>query len=671
MKIGSVKIENFRCFKCQTIDFDDYTCFVGPNGAGKSTVFYALNLFFRQYKDSKTDLSKLTIHDFHHKDTTNEIRVTVTFTDLSAPAKEMLSDYVRQDKLTVTAVAKYDNVTERAEVKQYGNRLGFQEFRVYFEALKNNAKANELKEVFAGLKEKYPDLRSATTKDDMAASLQEYEAANPEKCQLIQSEDQFYGISKGANKLSSFIQWVFVPAAKDVTEEAEESKVSALGQLLARTVRSKVSFDEKVNEILRTTKGQYQALLDAEQGVLDDISKSLQTRLASWAHPNISAQVLWKQDPDKSVKVEEPWAYIKIGERGFEGDLSRFGHGLQRSYMLALLQELALLDDENAPTLIMGIEEPEIYQHPPQARYLAETLLELSEKGSQLLVCTHNPLFIPGDNFDKIRIVRECGNPSFTSVQSLTYQNLSSELQKVGEKALKESGMIAKLYPSLNPVINEMFFCKVLILVEGNEDVAYIISYLILTGKIVDFRKYGCHIVPVDGKNRLIKPLAMAKLLNIPALVVFDADTNKTREDEVIKHKKENKAILALQGHSTENEWPDTQIIKENLTCWHTNLTNLIREEFGADWEVYRNKSSAYYDNAGDLEKNPLAIAKTLELAWNDGRSSTTLIQLVDRILQFAEKVAPTQPRPAAQSKEVVTSAERRLALEQEGSPAS
>src|SRR5690606_37084898 len=213
------------------------------------------------------------------------------------------------------------------------------------------------------------------------------------------SEDQFYGASRGANRLSPHIQWVFVSASKDATEESEESKTSALGQLLARTVRSKVSFDEKVNELRTEAKKQYQAILDAEQSALDDISNSLQNRLASWAHPNLSAKVLWKQDPEKSIKVEEPFAYIKIGERGFEGDLSRFGHGLQRSYMLALLQELALIDDVNAPTLIMGIEEPELYQHPPQARYLAETLIELSEKGAQLLLCTHNPLFIPGDNF--------------------------------------------------------------------------------------------------------------------------------------------------------------------------------------------------------------------------------------------------------------------------------
>jgi predicted ATP-dependent endonuclease of OLD family len=638
MKIESLRIENFRSYKDETIFLDDYSCFVGPNGSGKSTVFYALNIFFRQYKDSKTDLSKLTENDFHHKDTQNDIRITVTFNDLSEQAKEDLKDYVRQDKLIVTAVAKFDPTVERAEVKQYGNRLGIEDFRKFFEADKEQKKVTELKEIYASVQSKYSDLRNATSKADMIEGLKEYESSHPDKCALIPSEDQFYGATRGTNRLAPHIQWVFVPAVKDAIEEGEESKTSALGQLLARTVRSKISFDEKINELKAKAREQYQALLDAEQSSLDDISISLQKRLTAWAHPNLTAKVLWKQDPDKSVKVEEPAAYIKIGERGFEGDLARFGHGLQRSYMLALLQELALLDDENAPTLIMGIEEPELYQHPPQARYLAETLIELSEKGEQILLCTHYPLFIPGDNFDKIRIVRECGNPSYTKITSVSYDDLSKELATVGERHLKETGMVAKLYPSLNPVINEMFFCKVLFLVEGQEDIAYITSYLMLTGKIIDFRKNGCHLVPVDGKNRLIKPLAMAKLLGIPAKVIFDADTNKTKADEITKHKKDNKAILALQGHIAENEWPTSNIFKDNLSCWLTNLTDTIKAEFGADWQTYRDKASAFYDNAGDLEKNPLAVAKTLELAWADGKKSQLLLDLIDRIIDYAEK---------------------------------
>jgi predicted ATP-dependent endonuclease of OLD family len=145
VKIESVRIENFRSFKDETIKFDNYTCFVGANGSGKSTVLNALNVFFRQYKDSKTDLSKLTGEDFHHKNTDEPVKITVTFTELSDTAKDELSDYVRQDKLIVSSVAKYDSNTNSADVKQFGNRLGFQDFRKYFDAEKDGEKVAELK----------------------------------------------------------------------------------------------------------------------------------------------------------------------------------------------------------------------------------------------------------------------------------------------------------------------------------------------------------------------------------------------------------------------------------------------------------------------------------------------------------------------------------------------
>lgn len=635
MKIESLRIENFRAFKDETIDFDDYTSFVGPNGVGKSTVFHALNLFFRQSKDSQTDLLNLSANDFHHCNTNDPIKVTVIFSSLSDQAKEDLSDYVRQEKLIVTAVANYDSNSEKAEVKQFGNRLGMEEFRKFFEADKNGAKAAQLKEIFKEFREKYSDITSANSKADMIAALHEFEDKNPDDCVLIPSEDQFYGVSRGVNKLEPHIQWIFVPAIKDATEESEESTKSALGQLLARTVRSKVSFDEKIRELRNNVRDEYQKLLDAEQETLDGISNSLQHRLASWAHPNITASIQWKQDPDKSIKIEEPLAGLKVGERGFEGELSRFGHGLQRSYMLALLQELSTFESENVPTLVMGIEEPELFQHPPQARYLAETLLELSQSNSQIIICTHNPLFIPGDSFDKIRLACEYGEPSETKIKRLTYKSLAAQLHVVGEKLFSENGMVAKLYPSLNPVINEMFFCKKLILVEGHEDVAYISSYLLLTSKMNEFRRYGCHIVPVEGKDKLIKPLAMAKLLDIPTMVVYDSDTNKTEECEIVKHKKDNKAILALKDCSDESEWPDKTIILDGLTAWETNLTLEIKKELGENLKKHEDAAALNYGNAGGLKKNPLAIAKTLELAWNDGIKSQLLIDLTDRIVEF------------------------------------
>lgn len=57
----------------------------------------------------------------------------------------------------------------------------------------------------------------------------------------------------------------------------------------------------------------------------------------------------------------------------------------------------------------MAIEEPELYQHPPQARYLAELLYDLSQGGAQVIVCSHSPLFIPGDDVESVKSSKRVG----------------------------------------------------------------------------------------------------------------------------------------------------------------------------------------------------------------------------------------------------------------------
>jgi len=646
MKIESVRIENYRSFKDETIFFDDYTCFVGPNGVGKSTVLNALNVFFKQSKDCKTDFNRLSEEDYHHKNTKEPIKITITFKDLSDDAKIDFKSYVRLDKLIVSSEAKFQKELGCGEVKQYGSRLGINDFKKFFIAEKSGEKVAKLKEIYLEFSKKYSDLPKPGAKAAMIESLHDFESKNPDICDLIPSEDQFYGFSKGSNLLSKYVQWVFVSASKDYTQESEESKNSALGQLLARTVRSKVNFSEKIKEIKDKLKSEYENLLKSEQSTLDGISQSLGKRLESWSNPGISAKIEWKSDSEKSVKVDEPWAYVKLSERGFQGELARFGHGLQRSYILALLQELSMISDDDSPTLIMGIEEPEIYQHPPQARYLSELLMDLSEKASQIMVCTHSSLFIPGNNFEAVRIVRDMGNPPQSYMSNLKYSDLSELLKEADQKALKEMGVLAKLYPSLNPVTNEMFFCKKLILTEGIEDVAYVMTYLILSGKIVEFRKYGCHIVPFGGKSEIIKPLAMAKLLNIPFYVVCDADTNKDeikdvkkRDDQVRLHKRDNKQILNICGYENELEWPKlNDLFLDKITMWSTNLTKTVLDEMGDDWKNEKSKSEEYYGQPGNLTKNPLLIARTLEKLWEFDKKSKKLISLVDSIVKFAKE---------------------------------
>ena len=636
MKIKSVRIENFRAFKDTEVPFNDYACLVGPNGAGKSTVLYALNVFFRESENLPTDVNQLEVEDFHRKNIDKPIKITVTFTDLDPEAKKDLENYVRQSELVISSIARFDRTSKKAQVKQYGQRLGILDFAPFFEAIDRNDKVADLKQIYIQIRQNYPDIPAPSTKAKMTDSLRDYEESHPAKCQLIPSEDQFYGFTRGTNRLANHIQWVYVPAVKDATSEQVEGRNSALGKLLARTVRSKTNFGETVKNLLNQTRERYQALLDENQDVLDEISSSLQTRVSEWAHPDVRMRLQWKQDEEKSVRVEEPWAHIVAGEGGFEGELVRFGHGLQRSYLLALLHELAGVQVDAGPTLVLACEEPELYQHPPQARHLATVLNKLSQGNTQVIVSTHNPLFVSGEGFEDVRLVRKDEAESESFVSYMSHRQIAESLNNAtGNLQISPQGAIAKVHQLLQPGLNEMFFTRRLILVEGLEDVAYIITYLNLAGKTDEYHRMGCHIVPANGKTQLLQPLVIAKHMKIPTYLVFDADADKPdKSGSRAKDEKDNRALLKVVGEGGSDPMPDRTIWTQGLTVWNSDIGSVVESDIGKEeWAGYRDQADEQFGRAKGMGKNYLHIGASLAYAWEAGKRSPNLEKLCSTIL--------------------------------------
>lgn len=634
MRIKSVRIKNFRSFEDQSIELDQHTSLVGANGAGKSTVLCALNVFFRETQNSATDLTSLQAEDFYAKNTKDPIEITVEFTDMSKEAQDDFADYVRQGVLAITAKSVFDENTQTASVKQYGQRLAMPAFAPYFRAMNDAAPAAELKQIYAGFRDAFKELPAATSKDAMASALQEYEAARPDECELIPSEDQFYGLSKGANRLAKHVQWVYIPAVKDASEEQAEAKNSAFGRLLARAVRSKVNFSEELKKISSAAQLQYQKLLDDNQAALDGISMSLGKRLGEWAHPEAGLTVRWQQDPKKSVQIEEPLAGILAKEGMFEGQLARFGHGLQRSFLISLLQELAEVDG-GGPTLILGCEEPELYQHPPQARHLSNVLRTLSSKGTQVLITTHSPHFVSGDTFESIRLIRRVPGTPKSIVKQYTFDAFAAAFSEAkGQKPMRPTGAMAKISQILQPSLNELFFAQRLVLVEGLEDAAYIHSWLSLTDRWDIFRARGVHIVPVQAKHALLQPLLIAKGLEIPVFTIFDSDTGTDRQAE---HERDNIALLRALGGDVTTPFPTMTIWTDQFVAWSTNFGEVVQSELDPDaWKAANDFASAECGMAKDLGKNSLHIGARLAWLWEKKLTSPSLDQLCEKVISFA-----------------------------------
>ena len=569
------------------------------------------------------------------------ITITLTFKDLSEQAQEDFKDYYRGGKLIVSAVAEWDANAELAPVLHKGQRFVHPDFKVYFAKDSDGESAQTLKHTYAEIREKYPDLPDVKVKAQMEAALREYEEGHPAECKAALSNDQFYGFSKGTNLLERYIQWVYVPAVKDASSEEMEARTSVLGRLLERTVRTKLSFIEPLERIKEDSRQRYDKLLRDNEDALNELSGALNKRIQDWGHPRASLSLEWYADASKAVSITEPSARSVLGESGFTGMVARLGHGLQRSYLLALLQELAGADDTDAPRLVLACEEPELYQHPPQARHLAGVFEKLSEANTQVLLCTHSPYFVSGGRFEDVRVFRKTSGQGATH-SHLPLTDLAAKLTDArGGPEPTVTAMAAKIEQVLRAELSELFFSPVIVLVEGVEDAAYIRAYLTLNDQWYDYRRLGCHIVPTNGKSNMAYPLAIAKGLRLPVFTVFDADADETNPAKMKAHEKDNRVLLRLLADADTHPIPDTDSWFADHVIWRTNIGDVVAQEIGErDWSTIRDKVRVDHDfNMKGLNKNTMFIGHAVAAAAEQGKKSASLERLCTTILSYAKSV--------------------------------
>jgi predicted ATP-dependent endonuclease of OLD family len=641
MRLKTIRISNYRCFKDETINFDNYTSFVGPNGSGKSTVLMALNVFFRNTQ-APSDVVSLVEEDFHHSRTEEPVEIICTFTNLSDEAKEDLKAYVRQGELIVKSKAVWDAESRIAKVQQYGVRNVIEDFAPYFEADKSGDSAANLKKVFQDIREKYPDVAHATTKADMAAALRAYEEEHPEFATPVDSSDQFYGWSKGKNLLDKYVQWIYLPAVKDASEEQDESKNTALGTLLQRTIRSEVDFSEELEKIRQDAVQRYNAVLEERNSALKDVEQKIQTSLRSWAHPGSRVKLTWHQEEQKSVNVASPFARANVGEGEFLGELVRSGHGMQRSFLVAMLEVLARSTDSTNPTLLLGFEEPELYQHPPQARHLASLIQGLAQQDGQVVITTHSPYFVSPRGYEDIRLVREAPSGSGSATYQLTYDLLNRRIaDALGEQPRTPTELVAALETIMEPSQAELFFCRIPVLVEGPEDVAFLSTYLTRHNRWNEFRKQGCHLVVCSGKTDMSRPLAIAQGLGMRPFVIFDGDCYNDSGDVKEQERRPNRCLLNLLGSESEAIIAEPHYASDHV-MWPRTILHTVRDTIGKDtWDAAEEHCRQTYGlRAGVKSKNPTMVAATVEKLLNDGHELTPLSKAVTNLMAFVKENA-------------------------------
>jgi hypothetical protein len=426
----------------------------------------------------------------------------------------------------------------------------FVEIRAHTTANPKRAAYNALKgqnPLYAGL----PNAASAAAVDQ---ALSEWEANHRDQLVPVPDDGQFFGFQNNSRgKLQRHTSFVFVPAVREASADAADGKTSVIGRLLELLVRSQILLRPDVQAFKVQMTAAYQNLVSPENmPELGFLAGSLTADLRG-LYQDAEVSLSWREIGEMPVPL--PMADVSLKDDGFGGPVDRQGHGLQRAFIFTLLQHLARTASPEpqegnagegeppghgaiaaqAPTLILAIEEPELYQHPTKQRHFAEVLRGLSsgtlpgvQGHTQIIFGSHSPMFISMGKADEVRLTRRAPVDESEFKQCvLQALDLDIVAQKLEAGWNKPAGTFSAqtLMPRLHILgaeLAEGFFANGVILVEGRSDKAALNATARMLG--VNFEAAGIAILSAEGKANLDRPYVIFCELGIPTFLLWDCD---------------------------------------------------------------------------------------------------------------------------------------------------
>ena len=648
MKIKLVRIRNFRSILDADIECDSLTALVGRNGAGKSSILKAIELFYSMNP-------RLSVEDFYDRDLGSPIEITITFTDLDDDERERFKTYIQNNALSVARVL---TLTEN---KYHGSALQNPDFK----PLRDGESAAEVKEAYKQLREgKYADLPSYSNKDAAKTAIKQWEAGHEGQCVRERDDGQFFGFKQvGQGYLGKDTRFLLIPAVRDASLDAQEGRGSAITELMDLVVRRTLFEKQEIKDFRVDIEKRFNELLDPTKLTeLSTLSENLTNTLKTYVM-NASVNVSWETAGE--IAIPQPRANIQLVEDGFSSEVGRTGHGLQRAFVLTMLQHLSAPETDagsqsgkqlKQPDLILGIEEPELYQHPSRQRHFANVLAKLAAnqipgvaRKVQVMYATHSPLMVSLDSFDQIRLIRKAdagnGKPKVSRVIHRTLDDVAALISAAHEEGQKFTGPTLKprLVTLMNPWMSEGFFADVVVLVEGEGDRAAILAMAQAMGH--NFDGTGIAVIPCIGKANLFNAAAVFRAFELPTYIIWDGDSHLGQtagkcgqcghQLDSKADPRENQRLLRLLGLQAA-DWPE--YVDGNSACFKRKLEATMQEEIGEDLFIKLVddcKNQFGMSKRKDAIKNPALLAQVLVQAKQCHMTSPTLESIVSAVVKL------------------------------------
>jgi len=525
MILDRLHIENYRSIK-NTGEFSIKNIFglVGENNVGKTNIIKSIESFVG------AGASGVTKDDFN--DPNKRIIIKGTFTNLSKSEIRRWKSYLVKEQLILEKQlwVDIDDRTSREKVKSefHGYKAEPNEWFLSIPKIEKKytrpkwidiVKENNLPEYF--LKD------GKCTKGNYKASLEKYlEENDVEYDEPDISATQALGLQ--SNVVSLLPSVYLLKAITDYSDEIDRRSSNTtfrklMGDLSDRTLKNDPKYKEvelAINKIKslfnKMGEDSNSARLESLEAIEQKIKELLNKLMPSVNGVSLSIII------DEIKDIFSRGVSISIDD-GVETDVLDKGHGLQRCIVFTLLQAFIMNERdqlfesseiENKTTIILAIEEPELYIHPQLCKLFFDVMRDFS-KTDQVIYATHSPLFIDAFDYDKIGIVQKENTDIGTKIKTCN----SNAFDDLEEKK------IFKGLARFNPSVSEMFFAKKVLIVEGREDQIAVTAILQNENLIINrIEELDWSIVVAGGKEAIPFFQRILNSFDIQYAVLHDLD---------------------------------------------------------------------------------------------------------------------------------------------------
>lgn len=626
MRIERIHIKNYRSLHDVELEFTDVTVLLGSNGTGKSSVLTALDWFFIGGDLEDDDITAGVGRQ--------AISVEVTFTQLDEQDRESLGRYGTSEEAAFTRTWHPD-----LGVKLTGRARAF----APFENIRNIDGARELTQKYRELRDTDPalELPSVNSKSAALAAMDTWEQNHPDRLDpATVSATHLFGFA-GTAKLAGRFGYTLVSATEQAASATEDSRGTILAQLVERAV-GHVDIDAEIASLKESFETHVTTLLTDEYAApLRSLERAVALSLQQYvgrADVHLSVSTTEVRPPIRKI-------VLHATDGDHQTDVSRQGQGFQRALLIAVLQELAGLSQvEKSSSLLIAIEEPELYQHPTQARHFASVLRSLAADRShrlQVIYATHSPYFVDPGTFENVRRMSKTSEADCVRTTRCTHASLSTVSTLLSDAGLDDASYVDKTRAALSRALGEVLFADAVLLVEGTSDAALMRG---LADRTESLDSIGVACAAIGGKTSLPIAIAVLHSLGIPVFVVFDADNSQRnhldasgeasadQRESAIQAKRFNRILLSMLDADAD-DWPN-DFVGQNQACFGDCLESFLK----AQWREFMEFVDAERERTGVRTPKPPHI---YELAAREATNAPPhLLQIIEGVKALAVTVS-------------------------------